>query len=544
MSSAHIVRKAGVHDTAFNHEIHNPVDEVPSEDSDDEVPETKYQYFEFSNGYYVMRIIRLILVIQVIALIIDHPSLRMAVMFDTFCRGIAKYSLQFHFRPFLDVIYIIEFFYEQIKKFLLSQNIPLHPTSVEIVMRRRLNVNPYLDDSEKPTTPPPSWSVDALNDRYFHTMKFYSQYIFTLFFVVMAVLFTVRFWEIHDYSNREEVKTWLQTYIADGWWRRGGLNIVVSITRALIALVLIIFLLYAIPNNLGGGSIPNALYLSTIFCVGMVIIAMITTIGFYFIRITEAAFTRYVSQNVAYTSAIILKRAVKAKIDIGLILLTSLFIPFVYHCIQAMLFFTDWNVTLVSPLRKHIYYFTPCYYMGFPPYDRNQIDPDTCAVEQYTSAEQTPNPNGSFYTRNILSCDSYWGIILFVTSAVIFTTGLIGYYYLFYSFISQTRSEFINSRWVDILDKLLKIRDEELEDYRKRFPFWDRLYLNASLTAAYQWKGVKISFFWIFATMYNAGRFLFRVPVAPRCSCRVEPSIHAATAILCLFCCRLRWGRC
>lgn len=153
----------------------------------------------------------------------------------------------------------------------------------------------------------------------------------------MAVLFTVRFWEIHDYSNREEVKTWLQTYIADGWWRRGGLNIVVSITRALIALVLIIFLLYAIPNNLGGGSIPNALYLSTIFCVGMVIIAMITTLGFYFIRITEAAFTRYVSQNVAYTSAIILKRAVKAKIDIGLMLLTSLFIPFVYYCIQAML---------------------------------------------------------------------------------------------------------------------------------------------------------------------------------------------------------------
>lgn len=125
-------------------------------------------------------------------------------------------------------------------------------------------------------------------------------------------------------------------------------------------------------------------------------------------------------------------------------------------------------MTLVSPLRKHIYYFTPCYYMGFPPYDRNQIDPDSCAVEQYTSTEQTPNPNGSFYTRNILSCDSYWGIILFVTSAVIFTTGLIGYYYLFYSFISQARSEFINSRWVDILDKLLKIRDEELEDYRVR----------------------------------------------------------------------------
>lgn len=168
-------------------------------------------------------------------------------------------------------------------------------------------------------------------------MKFYSQYIFTIFFVVMALLFTIRFWEIHDYSNREEVKTWLNTYIADGWWRRGGLNIIMSISRALLALVLIILLLYAIPNNLGGGSIPNALYLSTIFFIGIVIIAVITLIGYYFIRITEASFTRYVSQNVAYTSAIILKRIVKAKIDIGLILLTSLYIPFLYFTLQAML---------------------------------------------------------------------------------------------------------------------------------------------------------------------------------------------------------------
>lgn len=137
-----MTRKAGIHDTAFTHEIHNPaIDEVPSDDSDDEVPETKYQYFEFSNGYYVMRIIRLIFIIQVIGLVIDHPSIGIAVMFDTFCRGIAKYSLEFHFRPFLDIIYAVQYFLDKIKEFFLNQDIPINPTSIEIVARR-LNVNP------------------------------------------------------------------------------------------------------------------------------------------------------------------------------------------------------------------------------------------------------------------------------------------------------------------------------------------------------------------------------------------------------------------
>jgi Ran GTPase-activating protein (RanGAP) involved in mRNA processing and transport len=509
-----MTRKAGIHDTAFTHQIHNVVDEVPSEDSDNEIPETKYQYFEFSNGYFVMRVIRMIFVIQVIGMMIEHPSIGMAVMFETFCRGIAMYSLQFHFRPFLDIIYVIQLFLEKIKEFLLSQKIPLNPTSVEIVMRR-LNVNPYLDEEEKPTTPPPAWSVDALNDRNFHTMKFYSQFILTVFFVVMALLLTVRFWEIHDYSNREEVKTWLQTYIADGWWRRGGLNIIINLTRALIALLLIIFVLYAIPNNLGGGSIPNALYLSTIFFVGIVILTVICLIGYYFIRITESSFTRYVSQNVAYTSAIILKRVVKAKIDLGIILLTALYMPLLYYSLQAMLFFTDWNRTLVTPLRKNVNYFTPCYYMGFKPYRRDNIDRDTCAMNQYSSSMQGPDDAGNFYSRNILSCDSYWGIIVFVVAASVFTMGIVGYFYIFYSFISQTMSEFVNSRWVDILDKLLKIRDEERQDYQKRFPFWDRLYLNASILISYQLKSVRISLGWFFSTLYFSFRFIMRLFIGP-----------------------------
>lgn len=168
-------------------------------------------------------------------------------------------------------------------------------------------------------------------------MKFYAQYILVIFFVVLAVLLLLRFWEIHDYSNREEVKVWLNQYIADGWWRKGGLNVFVSIARASVGLLLTLLTFYAIANGFGPGTFPDSLYMSSLAFVGIIIIAVIWLFGYAFIRITEASFVRYVSQNVAYTSAIILKRAVKAKIDLGLLLLSSLFVPLLYTMLQAML---------------------------------------------------------------------------------------------------------------------------------------------------------------------------------------------------------------
>jgi hypothetical protein len=43
-----------------------------------------------------------------------------------------------------------------------------------------------------------------------------------------------------------------------------------------------------------------------------------------------------VSQNVSYTSAIILKRAVKAKLDLGVLLMSCLYLPVLYNLIQAV----------------------------------------------------------------------------------------------------------------------------------------------------------------------------------------------------------------
>ena len=141
MTSVHLVRKAAIDDTAFNHEFHSLLDETKSEDSDDVVPETKDQYFEFTDGYHIMRIIKTILYIQLIGLILDNPTIQSPVLFHAFCAAICYYSLNFHSRIFLDIIWTVQKFFHELTAFLLSQNIPTAPTGIEIITRK-LNVNP------------------------------------------------------------------------------------------------------------------------------------------------------------------------------------------------------------------------------------------------------------------------------------------------------------------------------------------------------------------------------------------------------------------
>jgi len=46
---------------------------------------------------------------------------------------------------------------------------------------------------------------------------------------------------------------------------------------------------------------------------------------------------------------------------------------------------------------------------------------------------------------------------------------LLGYFYMFFSMIDMAVKEFKTSRWTDVLDKLIRIRDEESLDYNVRF---------------------------------------------------------------------------
>jgi hypothetical protein len=53
----------------------------------------------------------------------------------------------------------------------------------------------------------------------------------------------------------------------------------------------------------------------------------------------------------------------------------------------------------------------------------------------------------------------------------VFIYSLVGYFYMFHSMIDLVVKEFKTSRWTDILDKLIRIRDEERHDYKVTFYF-------------------------------------------------------------------------
>lgn len=147
--STHVVRRQGIADTAFNHQLNDLIDDDhSSDDSDDEAPATKDQYFEFTNSYHIMRLIRMILYIQIIDIALDNPSLEMSVLFRICCRAVLFYSTRFYSRPFIDLAYVVQYFYVAIFNFILKLDIPKAPSASNVDITtdtsgRRLNANPY-----------------------------------------------------------------------------------------------------------------------------------------------------------------------------------------------------------------------------------------------------------------------------------------------------------------------------------------------------------------------------------------------------------------
>jgi hypothetical protein len=132
---------------------------------------------------------------------------------------------------------------------------------------------------------------------------------------------------------------------------------------------------------------------------------------------------------------------------------------------------TDWNDTVAPAFRKGVNQFVPCFFQAFPPYQQQHLDSSTCPVAQFTSADQRIldiRPDGFYKNSNILNCDSYLGVIFFVASATLLVYAILGYYYIFHSFISLVSAEFKDSKFVDILEKLIRIREDEEISYNVR----------------------------------------------------------------------------
>jgi len=129
---------------------------------------------------------------------------------------------------------------------------------------------------------------------------------------------------------------------------------------------------------------------------------------------------------------------------------------------------TDWNDTLAPKFRKGVNYFVPCFFQAFPPYQIQHLPTESCPVAGYTSPDQPlleVRPDGFYDNSNILNCDSYLGVIFFTVGATLVVYAIVGYWYVFNSMVTLVSAEFKDSKFVDILEKLIRIREDEEMSY-------------------------------------------------------------------------------
>ena len=169
-----------------------------------------------------------------------------------------------------------------------------------------------------------------------HTIQHYSHFFLGFFFFIILILFTLHQWNIEDYSDRILVKKFMESYIYDGWWRRGWRRIVLGITIAFLISWSALVILYIILGAFTYTN-PDDRYIGSILWVSACVFSFLALLSFVGVRAVVNAFKRYVSLNVNYTSTIILKRVLKVKVEIGVSLLVVLYTPILYNWSQTII---------------------------------------------------------------------------------------------------------------------------------------------------------------------------------------------------------------
>lgn len=170
-----------------------------------------------------------------------------------------------------------------------------------------------------------------------HTITHFMHFFLGILFPVMAFIFTVWFWEIHDYTDRDEVRSWLGNYVADGWWRKGGLRFLSGMIAGCCAMAFIAWFLFALAKEGTSQAIPQERETGVALVAIGTVSGCVWVLGLMGMRSAEQVFVRYVSQNVSYTSTMILKKVVKAKVEVGLALLLLLLGPVLYNLMQTFI---------------------------------------------------------------------------------------------------------------------------------------------------------------------------------------------------------------
>ena len=215
-------------------------DDSDAEDEDEQADHT----FEFTTNLNVFRFIRMIITLQVIALMVDKEDMEIPVLFRLFSRGPLFYSIRFYSRPFLDLIYAVQFNQNRVPNLEIASSVAKAKQQSGIGRRLLSYVSSYVPTVE----PNPVFKADIvfLPDRNWHTIQYYGHFFLGLFAVIMSFLFTFKFWEMKNYTDRFEMDAWLKRYATRKWWRVGGFNVMFAVGRGSLAAALCVFFLYAL----------------------------------------------------------------------------------------------------------------------------------------------------------------------------------------------------------------------------------------------------------------------------------------------------------
>ena len=145
------------------------------DESDIEQEKVRDAKFEFSDSYKIMRLIKLLLFVQVLGILTDNPSIKISVLFSIISRGLLFYSIRFYSRPFIDLIYLVQYFFAS-----LIALVPAAPSSdnIEITRRHLLANVTQMPEEEVP------FFINVLDPESWHAVKIFSHYFLGTFICV------------------------------------------------------------------------------------------------------------------------------------------------------------------------------------------------------------------------------------------------------------------------------------------------------------------------------------------------------------------------
>jgi Ran GTPase-activating protein (RanGAP) involved in mRNA processing and transport len=362
--------------------------------------------------------------------------------------------------------------------------------------------------------------VDFVNEQNWNSIKSLSYFFLSIFFPVFAVLFTLRYWHIGDYTDQADVRAWMKDYISDDWWKRGGLRIAISIASCLACGIIMLFAIWAVSRqgNLNTESLDPRL-VGGLLATCASVLAILWIIGVLGIKAAESAFARYVSQNVNYTSVIILKRVVKSKLELGFMLMLLLFLPVLYMLSQSITVITNWNETLVEPRLKELNFYTSCFFGAFPPYRllRGPYEEDVCPSMQFMSPLQSAPRDGPYFYRDIdvIKCDALIGTTLYTVGAVSMVLFFISYVWIYISHIELAIRELRSSRWMEPIYNLVEKITVEERYYARDFPFERRFARQVFVELRQQFWYLEDGVLWLCETLYFIVRGVLTITLLP-----------------------------